>query len=162
VSVAPSIIRINGNPIYYSPEIKKIEHSIEEALKVGSEEGMKLLVTRKGKAAIVSLWSFSGVMLAQTEIHAASMKPSMWKEISPVFGVFQEIAMVTGSLAVITGLIIMVFKKSLGWTVITTATCVVLGCFLAPSAVMLVAIVGKLLNGALSNAFEAFQQSGSW
>jgi hypothetical protein len=154
VKTSPSIIRINGKQINYASQI-------EEALNEGSAEGMKVLATplnTKNKIAIISLWGASGTLLAQFKVEAAA-QPSMWKEIFPVFGVFQEIAMITGALATITGLIIMVFKKKLGFTIISTAGLVVLGCFLVPSAVMLVAIIGKMLNSALINAFEHFQEA---
>jgi hypothetical protein len=159
VSSSPSVIRINGNPISYSSNLKISEQDIKDAIKEAANAGMKILVNPKGKkAAEVSLYSVSGIMLAQ--IMVTNMRPSMWSELSPIFKVFQEIAMVTGALSVITGLIIMVFNKRLGWTIINTAACVVLGCFLVPSAVMLIAIVGSMLDRAISHAFEAFQQQG--
>lgn len=166
MNTSPSIVRINGKQLCYTSNLKVPDMSeIKEALIEASKEGMKVLVTpltKSKKTFVVSLWSVSGVMLSQMKIYAAPAKsssPSMWKEILPVFGVFQEIAMIVGALSIITGLIVMVFKKKLGWTIISTAGLVILGCFLVPSAVMLVAIIGKLLNGALENAFDAFTQS---
>lgn len=165
-NLAPSIIRINGKQLTYSSDVKIPQISeIKEALAEGAKEGMKILVnplTKSKNMFVISIWNAAGVMLSQMTVSAqtvgASSSPSMWKEIEPVFGVFQEISMIVGALAIIAGLIIMVFKKKLGWTIISTAGLVVLGCFLVPSAVMLVAIIGKLLNGALTHAFEAFSQ----
>lgn len=154
----PSIIRINKNQISYTSSLCVFEKSLHEALAEASKEKIKVMITplTKKKGLInISLYSITGIQLISQMIQ---VKPSMWKEIMPVFSVFQEIAMVVGALAIITGLIVMVFKRKIGWTIISTAGLVVLGCYLVPSAVMLVAIIGKLLNGALSNAFETFNQ----
>lgn len=154
----PSIIRINKNQISYTSNLSVFEKSLHEALAEASKEKMKVMIaplTKKKGLINISLYGITGIQLISQIIQ---VKPSMWKEIMPVFSVFQEIAMVVGALAIITGLIVMVFKRKIGWTIISTAGLVVLGCYLVPSAVMLVAIIGKLLNGALSNAFETFNQ----
>lgn len=111
------------------------------------------------KVAAINTWIVASTLLTTAKSHAASTlssAPSIWSEMLPVFHVFQDISMVLGALAILSGLIIMIFKKSLGWTVVNTSIAVVLGCFLVPAAVMLLAIVGDLLNGSLQKAFEAF------
>lgn len=158
MSISPSVIRINGKQICYTSNHEICDLNISQSLNEAANEGIRVLVKpiKKNKNTInLSIWSATGIMLYQA---VAKVQPSMWKEIIPVFNVFQEIAMVTGALAIITGLIIMIFKRKVGWTIINTAGLVVLGCFLVPSAVMLVAIIGKLLNSALTNAFDAFYQ----
>jgi len=152
VSTLPSIVRINGKQIKYT--------SNPENFTVQNMDAVKVLVKPLNKTTrlfSIGLYTLSGTLLSVTRAHAAS--PSVWKEISPLFGVFQDISMVVGGLAVMIGLIVMIFKKKIGWAVINTAIVVVLGCFLVPSAVMLIAIIGGSLNTALEHAFEAFKHT---
>jgi hypothetical protein len=141
------IVRINGVSINEFTGNKKLNDVVEKVRLSWKPKNKKL------RQLATFLWVTSASMFAKSTQAA----PSIWSEMQPVFGVFQDIAMILGALAILTGLIIMVFKKNVGVQVITTAGMVVLGCFLVPAAVMLVAIVGGLLNGALTNVFNNFQ-----
>jgi hypothetical protein len=103
----------------------------------------------KLKVLSISCWITSGILLTSP----ASAKTSVWNEMQPVFGVFQDLAMVLGAIAIIVGLTIMMFKKNTGWKIASTAGLVVLGVFLVPAVIMLVAIIGGMLNDILQEAF---------
>jgi hypothetical protein len=103
----------------------------------------------KVKALAISCWILSGVYLT-TPASAASV----WSEMQPIFRVFQDLAMVLGAIAIIVGLTIMMFKKNTGWQIASTAGLVLLGVFIVPAAVMLLAIIGGMLNDVLAEAFK--------
>jgi hypothetical protein len=105
------------------------------------------------KKLAIWLWGVSGVMLANSHAFAAS-STSMWVKMQPLWGTFQEIAMVVGGLALFVGILTFVFKRSLGKTIVVTALMVVAGCFLVPSAIMLMGIVGKMMNDVLVGVFS--------
>lgn len=106
----------------------------------------------------VWLWSVSASLTAQSASAATTNgSVGLWHEMASLFAVFQEMAMVLGAIAIFGGLITMIFKKRIGHKVIMTAAIAVGGCFLVPSAIMLVAIVGSMLNDALSGVFANIQ-----
>jgi hypothetical protein len=111
----------------------------------------------------VFLWTVSASFTAKaasaasTAATAANSSQSfgLWSHTTGLFGVFQEMAMVLGALAIFGGLITMIFKKRAGQKIILTAAIAIGGCFLVPSAIMLVAIIGNMLNDTLSQAFSS-------
>lgn len=114
---------------------------------------------KKLKKLSVFLWSISGTMLSQTSTFAASN--NLWVEMKPIFGLFQELSMVLGALAIIGGLIVMIFKKRVATKIIGTAAIAVGGVFLVPSVIMLIAIIGNMMNDALTSVFTNMNIGGS-
>jgi len=112
---------------------------------------------KKLKKLSVWLWSISGTMLAQTPTFAAEVAThtsNLWLEMKPIFSLFQEIGMVLGAFAIIGALIVMIFKKRTATKIIGTAAIAVGGVFLVPSAIMLIAIIGNMMNDALTAVFS--------
>jgi hypothetical protein len=112
------------------------------------------------KKMSVWLWSVAGTMMAQTPAFAAD-SGNLWIEMKPIFGLFQEIGMVLGAFAIIGGLIIMIFKKKVAVRIIGVAAIAVGGVFLVPSAIMLIAIIGSMMNDALTAVFSGLDIGGS-
>ncbi|QJT70469.1 hypothetical protein [Microcystis phage MaeS] len=148
------IVRINGVVI---PE-RSIELSPEVIREVYTKKDIKML-----KKLNIWLWSVAGTMMAQSPAFAATGGGSgnLWIEMKPIFGLFQEIGMVLGAFAIIGGLIVMIFKKRVATKIIGTAAIAVGGVFLVPSAIMLLAIVGSMLNDALTAVFSGLDIGGS-
>lgn len=114
------------------------------------------------KKICMGMWSMTGTFLVNTQAFAASPEgQNLWLEMKPIFGLFQEIGMVIGSFAIISGLIIMIFKKRLATNIITTAVIAVAGIFLVPSTIMLLAIIGTMMNDALTTVFSNLNIGGS-
>lgn len=148
------IVRINGVELVdYSPVV------IEELV----VESYKKKDIKKLKKLSLWLWSISGTMLAQTQAFAAGtgVSNNLWIEMKPIFGLFQEIGMVLGAFAIIAGLIVMIFRKRMATKIIGTAAIAVGGVFLVPSAIMLIAIIGSLMNDALTSVFSSLDIGGS-
>lgn len=147
------IVRINGVELPdYSPAV------IEEIV----VESYKKKDIKKLKKLSIWLWSVSGTMLAQTQAFAAGTgSNNLWVEMKPIFGLFQEIGMVLGAFAIIAGLIVMIFRKRMATKIIGTAAIAVGGVFLVPSAIMLIAIIGSLMNDALTTVFSGLDIGGS-
>lgn len=145
------IIRINGVTLpEYSPQL--FETSVIENY---SKKDIKVL-----KKLVPWLWTVAGTMMIQSPAFAAGTG-DLWTGMKPVFALFQEIGMVLGAFAIIGGLIIMIFKKKLATRIIGTAAIAVAGVFLVPSAIMLLAIVGSMLNDALSTVFSGLDFGNS-
>lgn len=115
---------------------------------------------KKLKKLSVWLWSISGTMMVQSPTLAAGTS-NLWIQMKPVFGIFQEIGMVLGAFAIISGLIVMIFKRRLATKIISTAAVVVGGVFLVPSIIMLIAIIGSMMNDALTAVFSTLDFGGS-
>lgn len=146
-------IKVNGNLVdRYVVNSYRIDNPCR-----GLEDIKVIWNPGKLKQIAITLWISSGI-ITSTHVNA---QESVWKQMKPVFGVFQDMAMVLGAIAIIVGLIIMIFRKNIGWRVASTAGLVILGCFLVPSLVMLVAIIGGSLNDILSSAFENMQMRNS-
>jgi hypothetical protein len=138
------ILKINGAVI----EQKHIEFVDLQPFLPKNKKEMKKL-----KKLSTWLWGVSGVMLANSHALAASNQ-SMWIQMQPLWATFQQIAMVVGGISLFVGILVFVFKRSLGKSIITTAIVVVGGCFLVPSVIMLIGIVGKMMNDVLVNVFS--------
>jgi hypothetical protein len=100
------------------------------------------------KKLAVFLWTLSGTML--TRVGEASFYDNM----KPLLLVFQEMSIGLGSFAIIIGLGLLVIKKRWGVMTLKMIAIIVLGVFLAPSALLLIAIVGTYTNDALYEAFK--------
>jgi hypothetical protein len=137
------IIRINGEIIQKPLELVDFESFLPK-----NKQEMK-----KFRKLAVWLWGVSGTMLVNSHAFAAGNQ-SMWIQMQPLWATFQQIAMVVGGIALFVGIITFVFKRSLGKTIVTTALIVVAGCFLVPSAIMLMGIVGQMMNNVLVNVFS--------
>lgn len=143
------IIRINGAVL----EEKPFEFVDLQPFLPKNKKEMK-----KFRKLATWLWGVSGTMLVNSHAFAAGSQ-SMWVQMQPLWSVFQEIAMVVGGIALFVGILTFVFKRSLGKTIVTTALIVVAGCFLVPSAIMLMGIVGKMMNDVLVHVFSGMQNS---
>lgn len=138
------IIRINGTELEsITPSLSSI--SLEEYLPKSKKEAKKI------KKLAIWLWSLSGTMLINNQASAAS---DIWIKMQPLWSVFQDIAMVIGGIAIFSGLLIFYFKRNLGKSVIVSSALVIGGCFLVPSLIMLIAIIGNLMNDVLMDVFQ--------
>jgi hypothetical protein len=137
------IIRINGEIIQKPLELVDFESFLPK-----NKQEMK-----KFRKLAVWLWGVSGTMLVNNHAFAAGSS-SMWIKMQPLWATFQQIAMVVGGIALFVGILTFVFKRSLGKSIITTAIVVVAGCFLVPSAIMLIGIVGQMMNDVLVDVFS--------
>lgn len=150
------IIRINGVELEQYPSINS--KSVDEIVK----KSYKKKDIKKLQKLSVWLWTVSGTMLAQGQAFAATTGTNnLWMEMKPIFGLFQEIGMVLGAFAIIGGLIVMIFKKRTATKIIGTAAIAVGGVFLVPSAIMLIAIIGSMMNDALTSVFSNLDLGGS-
>ncbi|WP_137743277.1 hypothetical protein [Robertmurraya siralis] len=108
---------------------------------------------KKLRKLSVWLWSISGTFFVKSHAFASS-GTSMWKQMSPLWGTFQDVALVLGGIAIFVGMLTFLFKRNLGKQILVTSALVVGGCFLVPSVLMLIAIVGSLLNDVLMGVFD--------
>lgn len=106
--------------------------------------------SNKLKYFALTLWTTSGVLVTQT-VHADSFYDNM----QPLTHTFQDIALGLGILFALAGFILLGFRKRWGEATLKTTALVVGGVFLVPSLLMLVAIVGTMLNEALTDAFQS-------
>lgn len=151
------IVRINGVELSEFAA-RNCAVTVEEFV----AENYKKKDIKKLKRLSVWLWSISGTMLAQTPAFAATGGASnLWISMKPIFSLFQEIGMVIGAFAIIGGLIVMIFRKRLATKIIGVAALAVGGVFLVPSAIMLIAIIGSMMNDALTSVFSTLDIGGS-
>ena len=152
------IVRINGEVLNGIGMSKIDVNELETIVK----KSYKKKDIKKLQKLSVWLWSVSGIMLSQTKALAAtSGTQSLWTEMGPIFHLFQEIGMVIGAFAIIGGLLVMIFKKRTATKIISTAAIAVAGVFLVPSAIMLIAIIGSMMNDALTGVFSQLNIGGS-
>lgn len=146
------IIKINGTPIHESYplfEKQQCKINLEKCLPKSKKEMKRM------KKLAMFLWSVSGSMLLKSQALAAEPhSTSMWEQMQPLWSVFQDMSMVLGGIFLFTGLLIFLFKRSIGKRVIMTAVVVIGGCYLIPSIIMIVAIIGSMMNGVLTNVFN--------
>ncbi|MEM5592778.1 hypothetical protein AAHH67_15415 [Niallia circulans] len=141
------IIRINGEEINRKMHREIID--ISEYLPKTKKEAKKM------KKLATWLWGISGVMMSQSRVFASTTGGmNIWNSMQPLWDVFKDISMVCGTLALFIGVITFLFKRNAGKQVILTSVIVIAGCFLIPSAVMLFAIIGNMLNDVLTEAFQ--------
>lgn len=111
----------------------------------------------KLKKLVPWLWGVSGSVMAGNVVFAeeGNTTESLWTSMMPVFKVFQDISMVLGAIALFSGLIIMMFKKTEGRKFVMTSAMVIAGCFVVPAVIMLIAIVGGIINDTLIDVFRS-------
>lgn len=139
------IVRINGVPI---EEFNKGKNDL--FLSMIDEAQLRKLKPKNLQKLAISLWITSGILLTSEHVNASEF----WTDMQPIFATFQQIAMVLGALSIFAGLITMFFKKRMGMNIITTSAMVVGGCFLVPSFIMIVAIIGNMMNDTLTHVFN--------
>lgn len=105
--------------------------------------------SNKLRGFALGLWTTSGVLAAQT-VYADTFYDSM----KPLTHTFQDIALGLGILFALTGFILLGFRRRWGEATLKTTALVVGGVFLVPAMLMLIAIVGTMLNEALTDAFQ--------
>jgi hypothetical protein len=125
---------------------------------IGSIPQDEIFVIKKGinpklKKMAATLWTLSGTMFMKS-----AQASSLWDGMQPLIYLAQDIAMFTGTLAIIAGFIILAFRKRIGVRVIKLAGVIVAGTFLAPAAILLFAIVGIQLNDALTEALNNMRE----
>ncbi|TCJ00969.1 hypothetical protein [Cytobacillus praedii] len=142
------IIKINGaviNPSVTDP----VDFDIKSYLPKNKIE------LNKYKKLSTWLWTLSGTFLFKSNVLATSSgSTSMWVQMQPLWAVFQDIALILGGIAIFVGMLTFLFKRSVGKTVIVASVLVVGGCFLVPSALMLIAIIGSMMNDVLMGVFQ--------
>lgn len=153
------IVKINGVAIPERPVF--MDQFVVDIAKTYKKKDIKKL-----KKLNTWLWSVSGSMMSFNPVLAVAPGSvnhtgNLWIQMKPIFSLFQEIGMVLGAFAIIGGLIIMIFKKRAATKLITTAAIAVAGVFLVPSAIMLLAIIGSMLNDALTAVFNGLDIGGS-
>jgi FtsH-binding integral membrane protein len=117
----------------------------------------EIVIVKKGfnknlKTIAVTLWTLAGSLIAKSIAFAEGT--SFYEQIQPLYFLFQDFALALGSLALIAGLVLLVFKKRMGQQAVKTTAIIIGGVFLAPSLIMLVAIVATYLNDALYEALK--------
>jgi uncharacterized protein involved in response to NO len=141
------IVKINGQPlemVYPSSPDVEIEP-------LSKKDRKKL------KQMAITLWTLSGTMLTRNSYAASST--SFYEQMQPLNWLAQDMVLGFGVLAIIIGLVLFAVKKRWGTKTLKITGLVIAGVFLAPSVVMLFAIIGTLTNDALYNAFENIRQS---
>lgn len=154
------IVKING--------VKQIPSvGLKQRMNLDKYIEPEVLVTKKKfnlKKLAVTLWTTSGIFFAKHAAFAAGQGASrinLWDQLFPVFDIFQQLGMVIGAFALIAGLSVMFVKKRVGMGIIMTSAMVIAGVFLVPSAVMLIAIIGSMLNDTLVDVFNNLNVKGS-
>ena len=110
-----------------------------------------VIVKRSNKLKVfaLTLWTSSGILVTQT-VHA----DTFYENMQPLTYTFQDIALGLGILFALAGFILLGFRRRWGEATLKTTALVVGGVFLVPSMLMLIAIVGTMLNDALTDAFQ--------
>jgi hypothetical protein len=135
------IVRINDVPLEMYPKLSESDQVI--VVKKG--------INPKLKKIAITLWTISGIMMVKTRTYAAG---ELWTELKPLLYFFQDFAMFFGTLAIIAGLILLGVKKRWGTKTLKITGFIVAGVFLAPSIILLCAILGIVLDDALTNVLQ--------
>jgi hypothetical protein len=113
-------------------------------------------INPKLKKIAIALWTLSGSLMSKTALAAGGT--SFYEQMQPLNWVFQDLALGLGSLALFAGLILLGVKKRWGAVTLKTTGLIIAGVFLIPSALMLLAIIGVLMNDALWTAFNNIRE----
>jgi hypothetical protein len=147
------IVKVNGQYLMTVGE-KNCPVKEEEVIVIGRGFNYKL------KKMAISLWTLSAsFMVKSTALAAEATSSSLWIQMKPLIYFFQDMAMVFGVLAIIAGLILLVVKKRWGVTTLKVSAFVVLGIFLVPSAVLLLAILGMFLDDSLTSVLNGIREA---
>jgi hypothetical protein len=145
------IVKVNGQ---YLMTVGEKNCPEEEVIVIGRGFNYKL------KKMAISLWTLSAsFMVKSTALAADTTSSSLWIQMKPLIYFFQDMAMVFGVLAIIAGLILLVVKKRWGVTTLKVSAFVVLGIFLVPSAVLLLAILGMFLDDSLTSVLNGIREA---
>lgn len=145
------IIKINGQEI--TPVISTTVE--EEIIVIGRGSNKKL------RRIATMFWSISATFMVKSQALAASATGSgqLWEQMKPLLYFFQDMAMFAGTLAIIAGIILLVFKRRWGIATIKTTAFAVAGIFLVPSAVLLLAILGMFLDDSLTTVLNGIREA---
>jgi hypothetical protein len=147
------IVKVNGQYLMTVGEERKSIYE-EELIVIGKGFNKKL------KKMAITLWTLSASFMVKSKALAADpSSSSLWVQMKPLMYFFQDMAMVFGVLAIIAGLILLVVKKRWGITTLKVTAFVVLGIFLVPSAVLLLAILGMFLDDSLSAVLNGIRET---
>ncbi len=141
------IVKINGMAL----SMRDIPTTLPQPIPV---TGFKINPNLKRMA--LTLWSFSGILLTGGHASAAGMDSvlKVWNAFSPFFGTVQGFAMVTGTIGILAGLIILGFKRHFGKMTIFTSGIIIIGTALVPAMVLLIFFLGTIMNDAIAEAIN--------
>ncbi|WP_276913877.1 hypothetical protein [Aneurinibacillus aneurinilyticus] len=141
------IVRINGTTL-----------AMNSAVPIYTEDvpTPSFQINTKLKRLALTLWSFSGILLTGGHASAAGMDSvlKVWNAFSPFFGTVQGFAMVTGTIGILAGLIILGFKRHFGKMTIFTSGIIIIGTALVPAMVLLIFFLGTIMNDAIAEAIS--------
>lgn len=143
------IVKLNGQYLTTIGEQNSIPDDEMIVVKKGFNKNLRKMAT--------TLWTLSGTMMMKSQALAASGNmtgTNFWVEMKPLIYFFQDISMVLGVLAIIAGIILLVVKKRWGVATLKITSFAVIGVFLVPSAVLLLAILGMFLDDSLTTVLE--------
>jgi hypothetical protein len=147
------IVKLNGQYLMTVGEEKPYSND-GETIVIGKGVNSKL------KKMAITFWTLSASFMMKSSALAADVSSSsLWVQMKPLMYFFQDMAMVFGVLAIIAGLILLVVKKRWGVTTLKVSAFVVLGVFLVPSAVLLLAILGMFLDDSLTSVLNGIREA---
>jgi membrane-associated PAP2 superfamily phosphatase len=139
------IIRINGREIAPLPLMQEEEMIV---IKKGMNPVLKPLA--------ITLWTTAASFASKANAAAAS---PLWDGTKPLIYLFQDVAMFLGVLAILAGLILLAVKKRWGTATLKITAFVILGVFLAPSLILLIAIIGNQLDEAMTTTLYKMREA---
>jgi hypothetical protein len=147
------IVKVNGQYLM-TVGVERSYSNDDEMIVIGKGVNSKL------KRMAITLWTLSASLMVKSNALAADVSSSsLWVQMKPLMYFFQDMAMVFGVLAIIAGLILLVVKKRWGVTTLKVSAFVVLGVFLVPSAVLLLAILGMFLDDSLTSVLNGIREA---
>jgi hypothetical protein len=147
------IVKVNGQYLM-TVGVERSYSNGDEMIVIGKGVNSKL------KRMAITLWTLSASFMVKSNALAADVSSSsLWVQMKPLMYFFQDMAMVFGVLAIIAGLILLVVKKRWGVTTLKVSAFVVLGVFLVPSAVLLLAILGMFLDDSLTSVLNGIREA---
>lgn len=133
-------------------------------LKRKIEYNIFICVTKNRIGFYCMVFYFLFLVLISSNLHVSASTPvivgggagtkSLWIELMDLFGIFQDLVMVIGTLAIFVGLILMFFKKQAGKKFLISVMLVIGASFIVPAGVMLVSILGGRINDVLIDVFQ--------
>lgn len=149
------IVKVNGQYLMTIGEDRP-DMFEEEMLVIGRGFNTEL------KKIAIAFWSLSASLFAKSKVYAAAPTGSsgqLWEEMKPLLYFFQDLAMFAGTLAIIAGIILLVVKRRWGIATLKTSAFAVIGIFLVPSAVLLLAILGMFLDDSLTAVLNNIREA---